>query len=205
MVLQKITRAPRVEPPPLPNRGPYRAGVADVAWAFEPHDEDAAHRGAWPFQTLSIEQIGALDVSSIMHSNSILLFWTTNVHLRFVYQALDVWRFHERPMMLTWAKDRMSTGHWLRGPTEHCILAVRGEPIVTLTDQTTLLHAPVRGHSEKPRECCDLVESLCPAPYYADSFSRYRHNYRWDCHGREQLFPLFLGASTDKPRHDNEV
>jgi hypothetical protein len=30
-----------------------------------------------------------------------------------------------------------------------------------------------------------LIESLCPAPRYADLFSRYRHNDNWDCHGAE--------------------
>jgi len=79
----------------------------------------------------------------------------------------------------------MGMGDWLRGQTEHCIMAVRGKPVVTLTNQTTLLHAPVRGHSVKPVEFYDLVESLCPAPRYADLFSRYRHNDKWDCHGDE--------------------
>jgi N6-adenosine-specific RNA methylase IME4 len=64
-------------------------------------------------------------------------------------------------------------------------MAVRGKPVVTLTNQSTLLLAPWRGHSVKPREFYDLVESLCPAPRYADLFSRYRHNERWDCHGDE--------------------
>jgi N6-adenosine-specific RNA methylase IME4 len=79
----------------------------------------------------------------------------------------------------------MGMGDWLRGQTEHCIMAVRGKPIVTLTNQTTLLHAPVRAHSQKPPEFYDFVEKLCPAPRYADLFSRYRHNDKWDCHGAE--------------------
>jgi len=79
----------------------------------------------------------------------------------------------------------MGTGDWLRGQTEHAIMAVRGKPVVTLTNQTTLLHAPVRAHSQKPVEFYDLVETLCPVPRYADLFSRYRHNERWDCHGDE--------------------
>jgi N6-adenosine-specific RNA methylase IME4 len=58
----------------------------------------------------------------------------------------------------------MGNGDWLRGKTEHCLLAVRGKPVVTLTNQTTLLHAPARGHSQKPMEFYSLVESLCPAP-----------------------------------------
>ena len=68
---------------------------------------------------------------------------------------------------------------------EQCILAIRGHPIVELTNQSTRLDAPARGHSAKPPEFYDLVESLCPAPRYADLFSRYRHNKRWDCHGDE--------------------
>jgi ParB/RepB/Spo0J family partition protein len=177
----------RAEPPPLPNRGLYRVATVDVPWPYEVDDADPAHRGAWPFPTMSIEQLCALDVGSIMHEVAILWFWTTNFHLRHAYTILDAWGFHHTPTMLTWAKDRMGNGHWLRGQTEHCIMAVRGKhkPIVTLADQTTLLHAPVRGHSVKPVEFYDLVESLCPAPRYADLFSRYQHNDRWDCHGDE--------------------
>ena len=32
----------RAEPPPLPNRGPYRVGTVDVPWPFEPDDPDPA-------------------------------------------------------------------------------------------------------------------------------------------------------------------
>jgi N6-adenosine-specific RNA methylase IME4 len=39
-------------------------------------------------------------------------------------------------------------------------MAVRGKPIVTLTNQSTALHAPARGHSVKPVEFYDFVESL---------------------------------------------
>jgi len=53
-----------------------------------------------------------------------------------------------------------------------------------------VLHAPWRGryderHSVKPVEFYAFVESLCPASRYADLFSRYRHNEKWDCHGDE--------------------
>ena len=173
----------RAEPPPLPMRGPYRVATVDVPWPYEVSDDDPAHRGAWPFPTMSIAQICALDVGSIMHADAILWFWTTNFHLRHAYRILDAWGFHDTPTMLTWAKDRMGNGYWLRGQTEHAIMAVRGKPIVTLADQTTLLHAPVRGHSVKPFEFYDLVERLCPAPRYADLFSRYQHSDKWDCHG----------------------
>ena len=78
-------------------------------------------------------------------------------------------------------------------------MAIRGRPIVTLTNQSTRLDAPVRGHSQKPPEFYDFVESLCPAPRYADLFSRYRHNDKWDCHGDEA--PPAAPPPPDDPFH----
>ena len=81
-------------------------------------------------------------------------------------------------------KDRPGRGQRLLGQTEHCIMAVRGKPVVTLSSQTTLLHAPARKPlGRKPPAFYDLVEGLCPAPRYLDIFSRYRHGTRWDCFG----------------------
>ena len=78
----------------------------------------------------------------------------------------------------------MGTGNWLRGRTEHCILAVRGKPTVNLTNQTTVLEAPMRSDSEKPEAFYTMVEKLCPAPRYADLFSRKKRK-EWDGHGDE--------------------
>jgi N6-adenosine-specific RNA methylase IME4/ParB-like chromosome segregation protein Spo0J len=174
----------RKEPSPLPGNGPYRVIVIDLPWPYEKRDEDPSHEGVRPYHSMSVEEICAVKVASIAHEDCILWMWVTNHHVLEALELLDAWGF-ELKTILTWAKDRMGTGDWLRGQTEHCIMAVRGKPIVTLTNQTTLLHAPVRGHSVKPVEFYALVESLCPAPRYADIFSRYRHNDRWDCHGDE--------------------
>ena len=134
---------------------------------------------------MSIEEMKALPIPPLMHEDAILWAWTTNHHMREAYDILeDAWGL-EVKTILTWVKERMGAGDWLRGQTEHCLMTVRGKPTVELTNQTTVLHAPARGHSVKPIEFYNLVESLCPAPRYADLFSRYRHNDRWDCHGDE--------------------
>ena len=139
--------------------GPYRVAVVDVPWPYEVDDDDPSHRGVWPYTTMSIEQICALDVMSIMHKDAILWMWTTNFHMRVAFKVLDAWGFTDTPTILNVGEEsRMGNGHWLSGKTEHCVLAVRGKPIVTLTNQCTLLQAPVRGHSAKPREFYDLVE-----------------------------------------------
>ena len=53
--------------------------------------------------------------------------------MREAFTALDAWGFTQKTI-LTWAKDRMGMGDWLRGQTEHCLMAVRGKPIVELTN-----------------------------------------------------------------------
>jgi hypothetical protein len=66
-------------------------------------------------------------------------------------------------------KAKMGTGDWLLGQTEHCIMAVRGRPVVELTNQSTALSGPLRADSQKPDQFYEFVESLCPAPRYASA------------------------------------
>ena len=99
-----------------------------------------------------------------MHPDSLLWMWTTNRHLvgGEASQILKHWGF--RPVtLLTWVKERVGTGVWLRGQTEHAVLAVRGMPIQPLKPESTLLRAPCTGtHSTKPDAFYELVERHLP-------------------------------------------
>jgi N6-adenosine-specific RNA methylase IME4 len=174
----------RREPPPLPGNGPYRAIVVDPPWTYERQD-DLSHRAAAPYPTMSVDQICKLDVPSIAHKDCIIFLWTTNAHMRFAYQVLDAWGFKEKTI-LTWVKDRFGMGNWLRGQTEHAILATRASPTVSeqATSLSTVLHGPLRANSQKPDEFYALVEKLCPAPSYCELFGRVSRP-NWDSHGNE--------------------
>jgi N6-adenosine-specific RNA methylase IME4 len=177
----------RAEPPSLPMRGPYRVIVADPPWPYDVRQEDPTHRATHPYPQMSIANICALPVRALAHDDCILWLWTTNFHIREAFTVLDAWDFTHRTI-LTWAKDSMGMGDWLRGRTEHCIMAVRGKPIVQLTTETTLLHGQMRAHSQKPEEFYAFVEKLCPAPLYAELFSR-QLRAGWDGHGDEHKSP----------------
>jgi N6-adenosine-specific RNA methylase IME4 len=178
----------RAEPPPLPRNGPYRFASVDFPWPYEARQDDPSHRAARPYPTMSIDQIirfAREKLRELMHDDSILGLWCTNLLLpRYAAPVLDAAGFSERTI-ITWVKPHFGTGDILRSQTEHCVIAFRGKPVVTLTNESTVLFAPTRGHSAKPHEFYDLVERWCPAPRYADLFSRYRHNDKWDCHGDE--------------------
>ena len=142
--------------------GGWELIMADPPWHFTTFSPKGGKKSPQAhYRTMPLDVIKSLPVGDIAAKDAILWLWTTNAFMRDAFRIVDAWGFQERSM-LTWAKDRMGTGHWLRGQTEHAILAVRGRPVVMLTNQTTLLHAPMREHSRKPDEFYALVETLCP-------------------------------------------
>ena len=192
----------RAEPPGLAE-GPFRVIVCDPPWKYDARGEDDTHRAANPYPSMTIDEIKALDVGARAHENCVLWLWTTNAHLEAAFEIIEAWGFTYRTM-LTWVKDRFGTGTWLRGQTEHCLIALddltepppiggqclmasRGKPVITLTNQSTVLFAPMRKHSQKPDEFYQLVESLCPGNKL-EMFSRQQRE-GWVGHGNESGKP----------------
>jgi N6-adenosine-specific RNA methylase IME4 len=134
------------------------------------------------YPTMTIEQIKAMPVIELADDDAILWLWTTNAHLRLAFDVVDAWGF-EYKALLTWVKDRMGTGEWLRGQTEHCLLASRGEPVFIHGTQSTVLEAARREHSRKPEEFYTLVETTC-AGGKLELFSRERRN-GWQTYGND--------------------
>lgn len=152
LLVEQQAKQLKEDPPAFPT-GKFDVIVADPPWKYE--------SGAnLPYPTMELDAIKALPVGSIASDNSVLWLWTTNAHLRVAFEVVDAWGF-EYKTLLTWVKDLMGTGDWLRGRTEHCLLAARGKPPLRLTSETTALEAPRREHSRKPEEFFILVESLC--------------------------------------------
>jgi N6-adenosine-specific RNA methylase IME4 len=153
LVVQQQAKQIQAETPQLP-AGPFRVIVADPPWRYESGN-------SLPYPTMPLDDIKALAIRDLADENSILWLWTTNTHLRAAFDVVEAWGF-EYKTLLTWVKDRMGTGEWLRGQTEHCLLAARGKPVFLHGDHRTVLSAPRREHSRKPEEFYSLVEEMCP-------------------------------------------
>jgi N6-adenosine-specific RNA methylase IME4 len=128
------------------------------------------------------------------HQDCILWLWCTNQHMRQAFAVLDAWGF-EQKTILTWVKDKMGRGDWLRGQSEHCLLAIRGKPVVHPLQPNDCAECPRRAHLQKPDEFFEFVERLCPAPRYAELFSRRAASPLWDCHG-DQAQRIHLPSRT---------
>lgn len=180
---EKAKQAATLCDAPLPApTGRFHVIVIDPPWRYSNRASDITHRGRNPYPDMDLDAIKALPVGDRAEDHCILWLWTTNAFMREAFACLDAWGFTQKTI-LTWAKDRMGTGDWLRGQTEHCLLAVRGKPLVTLTNQTTLLTAPLREHSRKPEEFYAMVERLCPGTKL-EMFARERRE-GWQAWGNE--------------------
>ena len=76
------------------------------------------------------------------------------------FPLIEGWGF-EHKNILTWVKDRIGVGHWLRSNTEFVVMAVKGRPKLLRHDQPTVIYGPMREHSRKPEEFYQMVETLC--------------------------------------------
>jgi N6-adenosine-specific RNA methylase IME4 len=161
-----------------PANGLFDVIVIDPPWKYEMDYDAENFRGIPAYPTLSIEEIKQLKIPA--NENCILWLWTTNSFLHDAYHILDSWNF-EPKTVLTWMKDSIGVGVWLRGQTEHCILAVKGKPKIELHGQSTALFAKKTGHSRKPEEFYQLVDSLCSGSKL-DYFAREKRE-GWEVYG----------------------
>jgi N6-adenosine-specific RNA methylase IME4 len=134
---------------------------------------------------MAIEDIKAMPVQTIAADAATLWLWTTNAHLRVAFEVVEAWGFEYRTL-LTWVKNQMGTGEWLRGKTEHCLLAIRGKPVFLHGSHSTALEAARREHSRKPEEFYALVEATCPGSR-VELFSR-QERHGWNAFGDQVTF-----------------
>ena len=141
--------------------GRYHVIVIDPPWKYDnKRVGDESQRGIVDYADMTFGELQALPVPDLAQDDCILWLWTTNAHIHEALNLMSEWGFTQKTI-LTWVKHKMGLGRWLRGQTEHCLMGVKGNPHVNLTNQTTALSAKVREHSRKPEEFYDLVDELC--------------------------------------------
>ena len=120
------------------------------------------------YDTMTTEDIIAMgpSLTAITRPDSHLWLWTTNPHLPEAIDVLRAWGWTYKTT-LTWDKERLGLGWWLRSKTEHCLWAVRekGKRVQQPGPMSTVIRGGYRGHSRKPLAMYEVIELYSPGPY----------------------------------------
>ena len=142
--------------------GVFEVIVIDPPWPYEGNYSPGHFMGrvASPYPEMSLEELANLDIPAA--PDCILWCWVTNRFLHDAFHLLEAWAFDYKTV-LTWHKQRLGLGNWLRNNTEHVLVATKGHPkwLTDLTNQNTWLEAPAGPYSRKPDAFYTLVDSLC--------------------------------------------
>lgn len=165
----------------VPIKKNYDVIVIDCPWGSKIGDYDeAGARGVASYPTMDIEQLKKIKLP--MEENCVIWVWFPNYMIKEVVELTDSWNI-ERKTILTWNKEIMGVGHFLRNITEHCLLCFRGKPYFSNTKWTTLINEKRTTHSTKPEIFYKLVEETC-AGKKLDYFARKKRT-GWDSYGDE--------------------
>lgn len=171
---QKIASVPV---PTVAIRARYATIVIDPPWDWgDEGDGDQLGRARPDYGTMSIDELSRLDVPTLADVDCHLYLWITNRSLPKGFRLLEAWGFRY-VTALTWVKPHFGMGNYFRGQTEHVLFAVRGSQPLKRRDAGTVFHAArgSAGHSSKPPEFLELVESCSPGPYL-EMFARSRRD-----------------------------
>ena len=157
---------------PLEAQGLFETIVIDPPWDWgDEGDVNQFGRAKPDYYTMSIEEIERLPVNKIAGDNCHLYLWVTNRSLPKAFRLITAWGFRYITC-ITWVKPSIGMGNYFRGDTEQVLFAVKGSQPLKRRDVGTHFNAPRgKGHSAKPEEFYELVESCSYAPYI-DIFGR---------------------------------
>ena len=157
---------------PLEAKGLFQTIVIDPPWDWRDEgDVNQMGRAKPDYKTMPIEEIEALPVGKIADENCHLYIWVTNRSLPKAFRLIETWGFRYITC-LTWVKPSFGMGNYFRGSTEQILFAVKGSQPLKRKDVGTHFEAPRgNGHSAKPDEFYNLVESCSYGPYI-DIFGR---------------------------------
>ena len=152
----------------------------DPPWNYGGKYNPEGRRISSPYPEMSIGELKEIEIPA--KDDSVLWLWTTH---KFIWDAkflLDHWGFDYK-LILTWNKEKMGIGNWLRMQCEFCLMGVKGSPLLLRNDVRDIIIEPRREHSRKPDAFYEIVETLNVGKKL-DYFSREQRK-GWESYGAE--------------------
>lgn len=197
-----------------PNAQRYRCIVADPPWQYAegwPAWNDDGQRKPMDYAQMTLDEIKAMPVRSLMENEAYLFLWTTNRYLEEGFKVCRAWDCVPR-QVLTWCKPAhgKGPGGMFATTTEFVIIGQRIGPKSHARGQrtngervdTSWFQWPRYKHSEKPEAFIDMVERVCPGPYL-ELFAR-RQRLGWHTWGNQSFCHTSLGGGGAEQAGDDD-
>ncbi|XP_065858497.1 N6-adenosine-methyltransferase MT-A70-like [Euphorbia lathyris] len=134
-----------------------------------------------PYGTMADDEMRNLNVP-VLQTDGLIFLWVTGRAMELGRECLELWGY-KRVEEIIWVKTNQlqriirtgRTGHWLNHSKEHCLVGIKGDPLVNRNIDTDVIVAEVRETSRKPDEMYPLLERISPRTRKLELFAR-MHN-----------------------------
>lgn len=155
----------------------YGVVYADPPWQFQNRTGKVApeHKRLMRYETMTLEDIKALPVQSIIGEKCHLYLWVPNALLPDGLTVMETWGF-EYKGNIVWEKvrkdgqpDGRGVGFYFRNVTELLLFGIKKKSAPNRTlgparSQVNLVRAMKREHSRKPDEIIPIIEACSAGP-----------------------------------------
>jgi len=173
---------------PLPT-GPYRVLYADPPWHYDSHDPNFHGHARDHFPPLTIAELCALPVRTLVGKQAVLFLWVTSPILPECFPMLKAWGFTYKASIV-WDKGVPIYGYYISTQHEYLLICTRGSCKPDIQVRPPSLHRIPREelHSAKPVEFRLLIDALYPEGRRLELFARERAP-GWDAWGNQVAPP----------------
>ncbi len=171
----------------------YSVIYADPAWQYNDKSTGGSYKSGagQQYPVMELSDIMQMPVKSLAADNCALLMWWVPSQPLEALKVVEAWGFKIKTMKaFTWVKqtskgnEHFGLGHYTRGNTEDCLIAVRGRPARLDNAVRQLVTAKIGAHSEKPVEVRNRIERLYGDVPRIELFARHS-NEGWDTWGNQ--------------------
>lgn len=173
----------------------YQVVYADPPWEYTsgfPGWGGRGKRRSLPYPSMTLSEIKALNIKSVLKKEGYLFLWVTNKYLEKGFEVVRSWGCVPR-QTLVWCKEPIGQGlgGMFATTTEFLIVAqniregtnAHGTRTSKQKVNTSWFRQPRGRHSEKPDFFRKVIEKVCDGPYL-ELFAREKFD-AWDIWGNE--------------------
>ncbi len=157
---------------PIP-KTKFKTIVMDVPWLIQPMILKKYSLSV-PYKTMSLEEIGDININEIADENCVLFFWTTHTFLPHAFPIIKKYGF-KYYCTLSWDKVSGLTHQGFFRVTEFVLVAYKGKLTKTIKEKGKAIPCLFREaegkHSSKPQKFDEIVIRSTFEPR-ADIFAR---------------------------------